>query len=133
MAKCEYCGKEYESKRADSKYCSPKCRVTANRLSVTDVTDNKRNTDSLVTDNTGYEIVPDQSVYGRPAVRYKGDKFDIRPMPYQSDDQPDRDNRCIYTDQHGRYIVDATGHRLYKGVDWQSATEEPHPIGAWSC
>ena len=38
--KCISCGIEYKSKRSDSKYCSAKCRVTANRLSVTSVTDN---------------------------------------------------------------------------------------------
>ena len=40
MNKCNQCGKAYKSKRSDSKYCSAKCRVTANRLSVTSVTDN---------------------------------------------------------------------------------------------
>ena len=35
MTKCVVCGKEFESKRADAKYCSAKCRVKAGRLSVT--------------------------------------------------------------------------------------------------
>lgn len=33
---CEICGKEYEAKRETSRYCSPKCRVRAGRVSVTD-------------------------------------------------------------------------------------------------
>jgi hypothetical protein len=32
---CEICGKDYEAKRATSRYCSPKCRVQAGRVSVT--------------------------------------------------------------------------------------------------
>ena len=32
---CEICGKEYEAKRETSRYCSPKCRVQAGRVSVT--------------------------------------------------------------------------------------------------
>ena len=48
---CKQCGTEYTSKRATSQYCSPACRVNANRnkvsvtpLSVTDVsvTDNRK-------------------------------------------------------------------------------------------
>lgn len=35
MANCEVCGAEYESKRADSRYCGPACRKAASRLSVT--------------------------------------------------------------------------------------------------
>ena len=34
--KCEVCGREFEAKRSDAKYCSAKCRVKAKRLSVTD-------------------------------------------------------------------------------------------------
>jgi len=52
MTKCVVCGKEFESKRADAKYCSDACRKAASRtetdglsvttegLSVTNVTDN---------------------------------------------------------------------------------------------
>ena len=43
MKECDVCGREYESKRADSKTCGVKCRVKRTRgegLSVTDVTDN---------------------------------------------------------------------------------------------
>lgn len=37
MAKCAYCGQEFDAKRSTAKYCSSKCRVNANRgLSVTD-------------------------------------------------------------------------------------------------
>ena len=33
--KCLNCGKEFEPKRETAKYCSPNCRVTASRVSVT--------------------------------------------------------------------------------------------------
>lgn len=35
MSICEQCGAEYKAKRATSRYCGDKCRVTASRLSVT--------------------------------------------------------------------------------------------------
>ncbi len=60
---CAQCGKSFESKRKDAKFCSPKCRVTFNRnkkepVSVTEpesVTDN-------VTDNTPPPVT-DKPVY----------------------------------------------------------------------
>jgi len=36
MMICEQCGREFESKRATARYCSPACRVKASRVSVTD-------------------------------------------------------------------------------------------------
>jgi hypothetical protein len=42
--RCKMCHIEYQAKRVNSKFCSPKCRVTFNRHSVTD--------DVNVTDNT---------------------------------------------------------------------------------
>ena len=35
MVKCEYCKQLFEAKRADARFCSDKCRVTANRARVT--------------------------------------------------------------------------------------------------
>jgi len=40
LKKCEQCGLEYDAKRSNSRHCGSKYRVTANRLSVTNVTDN---------------------------------------------------------------------------------------------
>lgn len=31
MKICEQCGKEFEAKRSDSKFCSPKCRLRSHR------------------------------------------------------------------------------------------------------
>ena len=57
MKQCQQCNQEFESKRTDAKYCSAKCRVTANRVTdnVTDnpavgVTDNKPTFDDLPLD-----------------------------------------------------------------------------------
>jgi len=66
-------------------------QVYAGRI-VTIVTQNHRNkqdrNSSIVTGK--YTLVPDQTVYGRPAVSYEGDKFRTRPMPYKPDDVPIR-------------------------------------------
>lgn len=43
---CEVCNIEFESKRSDAKFCSPKCRKEASRLA------------SLVTDNVTLSAVP---------------------------------------------------------------------------
>lgn len=51
---CEQCGKEYESKRADSRYCGTKCRVTANRNKRNNVTDNAV---PVVTDKLDYATI----------------------------------------------------------------------------
>ena len=57
VRKCDKCGNDFETKRNDAKYCSPKCRkissraglsVTDNQLSAANVTDNIV---SSVTDN----------------------------------------------------------------------------------
>ena len=53
MAICEHCNKAYEAKRASSRYCSDKCRVSANRVSVTNdgLSVTVSVTDVSVTDN----------------------------------------------------------------------------------
>jgi hypothetical protein len=38
--KCEVCGKEFEAKRSDARFCSSVCRKVANRLNVTDKSEN---------------------------------------------------------------------------------------------
>ena len=89
---CTVCGGTMEGKRSGSMYCGPKCKQAAHRATVTDgVTDSGAtvtpvtdNADGSVTDNKGfpeYKLVPGQVVYGRPAVRYKEDDFDTRPLP----------------------------------------------------
>ena len=51
MATCRQCGKVYEAKRADSRYCGPACKQAAHRLTVTNA---KRNTVEPVTAIPGY-------------------------------------------------------------------------------
>lgn len=48
---CNTCGKEFESKRADARFCSGKCRMARLRS----VTDNLV-TDNSVTDNGGKDV-----------------------------------------------------------------------------
>ena len=40
--KCNTCGKDFESKRNDARYCSAKCRVTANRAVEADAVHNQK-------------------------------------------------------------------------------------------
>ena len=49
--KCTQCGKEFQPKRADARFCSGKCRIERLRS----VTDNLV-TDNLVTDNGGKDV-----------------------------------------------------------------------------
>jgi predicted nucleic acid-binding Zn-ribbon protein len=60
LKKCTKCGKEFETKRKDARFCNTKCRVAYSRLSVTEdelsvtsVTDN-------VTDNKTKEWLEEQ-------------------------------------------------------------------------
>ena len=83
--KCLACGKEFESKRADARACSPSCRKKLSRTkdSVTDnldVTDNVISvtnvTDSSVTDNSG--LKPASEVFQTPPEKenyYKSKKY----------------------------------------------------------
>jgi len=66
MKTCTECGNGFEAKRADAKYCSAVCRVTANRnsaplvtdkLNVTSVTDNVTDNDALVTDKSSQPVI----------------------------------------------------------------------------
>ena len=53
---CMNCGIEYEAKRASSRYCSAKCRVSANRVSVTnepEVSVTNVSVTGTITDATG--------------------------------------------------------------------------------
>jgi len=115
---CDFCHTEYEAARQDSKYCSKKCRVYAGRISATG---NKRNTGATPISAT-YTLVPDVTVYGRPAVQYPLDRFRTRPMPLDPEDRPDPLNRCIFNRGQDRYIIDCTGHAFKKQEDWQHAT-----------
>ena len=72
MSYCEYCGKEFESKRADARYCSTKHRKAANRikcdnpvtdkLSVTEPDVSVTQTPLSVTDSPVSVTVPSLSV-----------------------------------------------------------------------
>lgn len=138
--KCKQCEEEFEG-RADAKYCSPGCRVTANR--------NKRNTvtdklPEVVTDKAPgssdsiglrYEIVEGEKVYGRQAVRYTklAEPWDTRPQPDDPLDIPRMNNRGIYTRLDGTsYQIDACGKahnrnkkgEIYAGKDYLNARKE---------
>lgn len=130
MAECEQCGKDYEAKRADSRFCpGGACKQAAHRLSVTNAS---RNTGEPVTDKSGfpplgadgwptYTQLSGRVVYGQPAVRYQGDRFESRPMPIHPDDTPDARNRCIFMDDWGEYIIDAVGKAFRRSGDWPAA------------
>ncbi len=62
--KCDNCGIEFESKRADAKFCSPRCRVTFSRKQSI-VTDNVTLSDSAVTDNFKFYTVSKANGLGR--------------------------------------------------------------------
>ncbi len=97
-------------------YCSGACRVKQSR-SVTEspasVTSSPASvTLATVTGPPSFELLIDETVYGRRAVRYPGDTFDTRPEPLDHDDIPDPRNRCMYQRQDGtRYLLDATGNQ----------------------
>jgi len=67
MAKCKQCCREFEAKRSTAQYCSPGCRVKANRLSVT-VSVTKSVT---VSDSVTPEVMPrqDPTATAEPAVK----------------------------------------------------------------
>jgi hypothetical protein len=52
IKKCEQCTKDYESERSTSRFCSPACRVTFNRLSVTETVSVTPETVSVTEDFT---------------------------------------------------------------------------------
>lgn len=141
--KCKQCDNETAGR---SLYCSESCKTVYNR--------NKRKPEQAGTAPepvTGthppsFELLIDETVYGRRAVRYSNDKFDTRPEPQDHDDIPDPRNRCIYQRQDGtRYLLDATGNqherpatqqvrdmtdaelqirlKSYKGASWVNSPE----------
>jgi len=61
---CEICGKEYEAKRATSRYCGAKCRVRAGRVSVT----GSLMTDPLSVTNNDPDVTVKVSVTPLPRV-----------------------------------------------------------------
>lgn len=114
MNKCVICGKEYESSRTTSKYCSVKCKQSGYRnkqgkVSVTNVTvtDDK----VTVTRDAKYRLT-ESKVYGRHAVVYENfpEAWDLRPEPLDPSDVPVKFNRCRYTRPDGsQYIFDSCG------------------------
>lgn len=117
MAKkqCLQCNKEYEAKRVTSKYCSAQCRKLAFQATA-------KNSVPAVNGVSvpPYEIVPDQKVYGRPAVKYGTlyEAWDLRPEPDSPDDMPVVLNRGKYERPDGSmYSIDTTG-KVFEWVEW---------------
>ena len=137
--KCINCNNEAIGR---SKYCGDSCKTAYYRnkkrnTTVTGVTESQTVTDAPVKvghgvnetqvgqadigtvhdEFKGYELIPDQRVYGRPAVAYRGDRFKTRPEPFGCYDKPDRDNRCLYRQPTSReYWIDATGNQVWKAA-----------------
>ncbi len=92
-------------------FCSDKCRMAQTR------TEPKSNTKVTKVEHKvpAYELVPDEKVYSRPAVRYKDPKdlrevWDTRPEPLSPDDIPKPLNRGKYIRPDGsEYQFDACG------------------------
>lgn len=82
--KCEVCGIEFESKRADAKYCSPKCRKEMSRInSVTDnVTLNVTLNAPDVTDNLYFEFYTETTERDTKLGKVPGDKSPTRKAKY---------------------------------------------------
>jgi hypothetical protein len=105
MKQCKQCNKEYNPKRATSKYCSSKCRKLAFRVSVPKVSvpSEKVNVPGILAVS-----VPGK-VYGRQAV--KCNKYDTRPEPLDPTDRPHPGGRGKYRRQDGTiYQFDSTGN-----------------------
>lgn len=77
--KCIVCGIEFESNRADAKYCSPKCRKAASRLS--SVTDNVTLSEPDVTLNFEFYTISKANGLGRT----EDEKSPIRKAKYWYD------------------------------------------------
>lgn len=80
-----------------------------------------------------YEIVADQKVYGRQAVKYQlKEAWDTRPMPDSPGDVPVPDNRGLYKRPDGTtYQIDACGtahEKLPKGK-----SDKPANFGQPDC
>lgn len=82
--KCQVCDKDFISKRADAKFCSPKCRVTFNR--------NKVVTDKVVTDKSVTGSVTDKLSV---TSRYKS-PFACKIDGCCLESPPGHDDLCIY-------------------------------------
>ncbi len=95
--------------KGHGKYCSESCRAIYNR--------NKRNEGGTV-EIKKPEHLPDQTVYGRPAISCS--EFSSRPEPEQPDDKPVSGNRGRYRRLDGtEYQIDSVG----KICDIRSGTE----------
>jgi len=88
---CVECGVEFESKRSTARYCSAKCRVTANRVSVTE---SLSVTGIDVTDKVSVALPGQMPVnFGRPDCecrmcrnnRYSGSRFVINHGGYKAE------------------------------------------------
>ena len=82
---CEHCKTDFEAKRADARYCSAKCRVTANRVAdkCNTVTDNKCNKPAVVTDKPANYGLEDCQCMHCTSARANKSKNTINHGPYK--------------------------------------------------
>ena len=101
--KCKQCNIEFESKRSTAGYCSAECRKLAFHK------DGKVSVPQVSVPN--YDVVENQTVYGRQAVKYDlAEAWDLRPEPLSKEDTPKLLNRGKYVRPDGsEYQFDAIG------------------------
>ena len=123
--RCLNCGKNIVGS-AQKKFCDDSCRKAFARKMLRIVGQENyaklKNSDRLEKITPGYPYkVIDKTVYNRRAVIYPheengvinslGATWKTRPEPENSDDIPDKDNRCIYKRKDGsRYLIDVLGN-----------------------
>ena len=135
MKICLKCGREATGK---GRYCSDACKQAAyrNRSVTPTVTSPTVTKPESVTVKTsaapGPELVPDEKVYGRPAVRYDMPEcWDLRPEPDSPDDVPVPGNRGRYNRLDGSgYQIDAVG--TAHPIDSEAKRKNRAVLKAWA-
>ena len=134
---CEYCGKEFEGKRADAKYCSDACRKAASRtetdglsvttegLSVTNVTDNVTDKVSVTPNDDPWS--PDFDLTESGFIRRNKNWLDDGTYPGTAASRKDciQVSRQIHADRQ-REIADTVKRRIEIAAE---AINDPHIIG----
>jgi hypothetical protein len=104
-------------------YCSDRCRKAQTR------TDEAEQAKS----DMAFELVPNQKVYDRPAVRFDlKEDWDLRPEPLDPNDSPEPGNRGAYTRPDGTgYFFDicANAHP----IDYEARREAFLTLEGWAC
>lgn len=124
--KCLNCGKTLEQIEGKLKktFCGDSCRKAYSRATADKTTQSTSDISTAdktkqATADIPYKIT-DEKVYGRRAVIYPneekgvvnslGAKWTTRPEPFNPQDEPVKDDRCIYKGD-GKYLIDAGGER----------------------